>query len=95
MTHSIYKLPRRLEDDHVHYTLSRHRDDSIMITATFVGERIEIDVFEDGHMEISRFLGREDVLGDETLVYDILDKKKFENKVWEGFNKDAESGKRE
>lgn len=32
-----------------------------MVTVTLVGERIEIDVFEDGHIEYSRFRGNEDV----------------------------------
>jgi hypothetical protein len=35
-----------------------------MITLTLVGERLEIDVFEDGHIEYSRFIGNEDVLND-------------------------------
>ena len=30
-----------------------------MITVTVVGERLEIDVFEDGHVEFSRFKGDE------------------------------------
>jgi hypothetical protein len=47
-----------------------------MITATYVGERIEIDVFDDGHMEVSRFKGSEDILGDSDLVYQILDEHK-------------------
>ena len=44
-----------------------------MITATFVGERTEIDVFEDGHIEVSRFLGTEDVLGGAELVTRLLE----------------------
>jgi hypothetical protein len=50
-----------LEEAKIHFRLDRHRDDSIMITATVVGERVEIDVFEDGHVEYSRFRGDEAV----------------------------------
>lgn len=61
MTHELYRVIRLLEREGVHYRLDRHRDDTILITATLVGERIEIDVFEDGHVEYSRFRGSEDV----------------------------------
>ncbi|MBV8664306.1 MAG: hypothetical protein JO107_14535 [Hyphomicrobiales bacterium] len=64
MSHEIYRVIRLLEAAKVHYRLDRHRDDSITITATVVGERIEIDVFEDRHIEYSRFRGNEDVEDD-------------------------------
>lgn len=35
-----------------------------MVTMTVVGERLEIDVFEDGHVEFSRFRGDEGVESD-------------------------------
>jgi len=35
-----------------------------MITVTAVGERLEIDVFEDRHIEFSRFKGNESVESD-------------------------------
>lgn len=35
-----------------------------MISVTVVGERLEIDVFEDGHVEFSRFMGDETVESD-------------------------------
>jgi hypothetical protein len=85
MSHPLYDLLRRLEEDHVYFTISRHRDDSIMITATYVGERLEIDVFEDGHMEVSRFKGSEDILGDSDLAYRILDDGVIERPLcWQG-----------
>ncbi|AWN47371.1 hypothetical protein DK419_14465 [Methylobacterium terrae] len=68
MTHELYRVIRLLERERIHYRLDRHRDDSIMVTATLVGERIEIDVFEDGHIEYSRFRGSEDVEDDVALL---------------------------
>ncbi len=35
-----------------------------MVAVTAVGERLEIDVFEDGHVEFSRFRGDEGVESD-------------------------------
>ncbi|GJD40318.1 hypothetical protein [Methylobacterium bullatum] len=71
MSHELYRVIRLLEREGIHYRLDRHRDDSILITATLVGERIEIDVFEDGHVEYSRFRGNEDV-EDEIPILEIL-----------------------
>lgn len=63
----VFEILRRLDDARVHYVIGRYRPDTIDITATVVGERIEISVFEDGHVEISRFVGNEDVLDEEVL----------------------------
>jgi hypothetical protein len=32
-----------------------------------------VDVFEDGHMEISRFIGNEDIVGGHELVTQIIE----------------------
>jgi len=37
-----------------------------------VGERIEIDIFEDNHLEISRFRGDERVEGGKDLLLQLL-----------------------
>jgi hypothetical protein len=39
---------------------------------TLIGERIEIEVFEDEHLEISRFRGDESIEGGEELLRQIL-----------------------
>ncbi|MBN3735247.1 hypothetical protein G3N98_30610 [Burkholderia sp. Tr-20390] len=54
------------------YALGRHRPDTILVSVTVVGQRIEIDVFDDGHMEVSRFVGNEDVEGGVELIDAIL-----------------------
>ena len=66
--HPLYALLRRLEDAKIHFALARDRADTVRVTMHLVGERTEIDVFEDGHMEVSRFSGHEDIVGDEALV---------------------------
>ncbi|NEH46020.1 hypothetical protein [Rhizobium leguminosarum] len=67
----VFEVLKRLDDAKIHYFIGRYRPDTIDITATIVGERVEISVFDDDHIEISRFVGNEDVLGEEVLN-DIL-----------------------
>ncbi|MBF2715459.1 hypothetical protein [Agrobacterium vitis] len=67
----VFEVLSRLDDAKIHYFIGRYRPDTIDITATIVGERVEISVFDDDHIEISRFVGNEDVLGEEVLD-DIL-----------------------
>jgi len=67
----VFEVLRRLDDAKIHYFIGRYRPDTIDITATLVGERIEISVFDDDHIEVSRFIGNEDVL-DEEVLHDIL-----------------------
>lgn len=82
MTHPLYALLNRLDLDGVRYVLSRNRGDTLTVTVAFVGERLEIEVFEDGHMEYSRFMGTEDVLGDEKGLGELLDRKQVEERLW-------------
>jgi hypothetical protein len=70
--HSLYTLTRKLEDANIRFTLARDRKDTIRVTLHLVGERTEVDVFEDGHMEVSRFMGSEDIVGDEILVGNLI-----------------------
>ena len=73
MTHSLYQLLERLEDAKIHFTLARYREDTVLVTLTLVGERVEVDVFEDGHMEVSRFPGSENIVGGAELVERLID----------------------
>lgn len=61
-THTLYSLLGRLERAKIHFTLRRYRGDTVLVTLTIVGARIEIDVFEDGHMEVSKFIGHEEII---------------------------------
>ena len=59
MVHELYQLLRLLDEEHLSYRIDRHQPDAIMVTIWLVGERIEISVFEDAHIEYSRFTGDE------------------------------------
>ena len=72
MSHPLYDLLLELEAASIHFTLGRYREDTVMVTLTLVGERAEVDVFEDGHMEVARFAGNEAIVGDEELVRQLI-----------------------
>ncbi len=72
MTSAVFKTIRMLEEARLHFFIERTRPDSIRLSVTMVGERIEIDIFEDDHLEISRFFGDERVEGDMELLVKIL-----------------------
>jgi hypothetical protein len=69
MTHKLYELLNKLERDGVSFVIGRHRDDTVLVTCTFVGSRIEIDVFADGHVEFSVFSGDESVESSESELW--------------------------
>ena len=71
--HPLYTLLQRLERAKIHFTLGRYRSDTVLVTLSVVGARIEVDVFDDGHMEVTRFAGHEDIVGDLALVEKIID----------------------
>ncbi len=72
MSSALFETIKALEAAHVHFFIERMRPDTITLTATFVGERMEIDIFEDDHIEISRFRGDESIEGDEELLAQVL-----------------------
>ena len=63
---------RLLEDARLHFFIERTRPDSIRLCVTMVGERLEIEIFEDDHLGISRFRGDESIEGGKELLLDLL-----------------------
>jgi hypothetical protein len=72
MASAVFKTMRMLEEAQLHFFIERTRPDAIRLSVTMVGERVEIDVFEDDHLEISRFLGDEKVEGGMELFVKML-----------------------
>ncbi|AQG97851.1 hypothetical protein A9R05_02675 [Burkholderia sp. KK1] len=72
MSHPLFDLLNKLDNASIAYSLSRQRSESVLVSITVVGQRIEIDVFDDGHMEVSRFVGNEDIEGGAELIDSIL-----------------------
>ena len=69
MSSALFEVIKSLESAHIRFFLERTRPDTIRVSANFVGERWEIDVFEDDHVEISRFRGSEEVEGGMELLH--------------------------
>ena len=70
---SIQDTEETLERAHVHFFLERTWPDTVRgSAATFAEERWEIDVFEDDHLEISRFRGNETAEGGMELLLQHL-----------------------
>jgi hypothetical protein len=72
MASAVFKTIQMLEEARLHFFIERTRPDAIRLSVTMVGERVEIDVFEDDHLEISRFLGDEKVEGGMELLVKML-----------------------
>jgi hypothetical protein len=72
MSIALFEVIKLLEDARIHFYIERTRPDTVRVSATFVGERIEIDIFEDNHIEISRFHGDESVEGGMELLSSLV-----------------------
>lgn len=72
MTHALYDLLEELDSRRLSYSLSRHRIDSVLVSLTLPGKRIEIDVFNDGRLEMSQFSGDEGVIDDTDEIFRIV-----------------------
>lgn len=62
-----------LRSKKIHFRLDQYRSNTITVTFTLVGCRVEVDFFED-HIEFSYFTGDEGVHDDWKLMQALLDK---------------------
>ena len=72
MSSAVFSTIRMLEAARLHYFIERSRPDSLRLSVTMVGQRVEIEIFEDDHIEISRFFGDEKVEGGAELLKQLL-----------------------
>jgi hypothetical protein len=72
MSSAVFETMRLLEAAGFHFYIERTRPDTIRLSVTMGGERLEIDIFEDDHLEISRFRGDEGVEGGKELLLQLL-----------------------
>jgi hypothetical protein len=56
-----------LEQGKISYTLAHQRDDAMMIIAVVPGERWEIEFFDDGSVEVERFISNGEICGESAL----------------------------
>ena len=55
----------------IHFFIEQHAPDYLTVTATLVGLRVEV-MFSVEDMTFSVFKGREDVIMDEKLLFDLI-----------------------
>ena len=73
MPSMLFQILKMLDRERANYRIERSRPDTVRIDVHFVGARVEIDVFEDDHIEVSKFVGNEDVeSGDAAIVTALL-----------------------
>lgn len=80
MASAVFEVCRMLESAHIHYFIERepgdrelaHDSDCIRLTASLVGERLEITIFEDDHIELARFPGSESIVGGMELLRELV-----------------------
>jgi hypothetical protein len=68
----VYKVMQTPENAKVKFRLARDRPDTIRIDATLVGLRLEIECFDDNHVEVSTFRGTEDIDGEYDYLLKVL-----------------------
>ncbi|MGI2908022.1 hypothetical protein [Tolypothrix sp. VBCCA 56010] len=57
----------QLEQEQINYTLAHHRDETIMVNVAVAGQRWEVEFFEDGSVEVERFVSSGEIDGEEVL----------------------------
>ena len=57
----------QLEQETISYTLAHHRDETIMVNVAVAGERWEVEFFEDGSVEVERFISNGEINGEEVF----------------------------
>ena len=57
----------QLEQEKISYTLAHHRDETIMVNVAVAGERWEVEFFEDGSVEVERFVSSGEMNGEEVF----------------------------
>ncbi|CAE6811976.1 hypothetical protein R75465_05441 [Paraburkholderia aspalathi] len=72
MTTVLFDLLERLDGAKIHYTLSRNRADTVLVSIAVVGMRVEVDVFRDGHTEVCVFKGSEGETEDLGIIERII-----------------------
>ncbi|MCJ2063886.1 hypothetical protein MKK63_14365 [Methylobacterium sp. J-088] len=61
---TIFDVLKMLEEAKISFRLARDRPDTVRVDATLCGLRLEIECFDDNHVEVSTFRGTEDIDGD-------------------------------
>ena len=72
MSHALFTLLDELDVANIHYALARYHPDTVTVTISLVGQRVEAAVFSDGHIEVARFTGTEAIEGGVELLQRLI-----------------------
>ncbi len=72
----------QLEQQKINYQIDHHRDESVMITVSIVGERWEIEFLENGDIEVEKFISNGEIAGEEALK-EIFEREKLDDSLVE------------
>jgi len=68
---TAFEIIARLNAARIFHTISSIREGALLIDAALPGERWEIEVFEDGHVEIERYCSTGEI-ADETALAELF-----------------------
>jgi hypothetical protein len=73
---SIFEVLTTLENAKIPFSLARSRPDTIRVDVTLYGLRLEVECFDDNHIEVSTFKGNEDIDGGFQYLLQMLSENK-------------------
>ena len=65
--HKFLAFLTKLEADRIPYSLAHYREDTVMVTISIPGERWEAEFFEDGSVEIEKFVSNGEIYAENSL----------------------------
>jgi hypothetical protein len=65
--HPVYRLLKQLDAAKIDYTLTRVREDTVMVEAHVPGRHYEIEVFADGKLEVEIYSSDGQIGGQERV----------------------------
>ena len=73
-THTIYKLLKSLEEATLPHFITYYDSEYITIIVHVLEQIIELDIFEDGHIEVQEYTESISILDCNEAVFDFIDK---------------------
>jgi hypothetical protein len=69
----LFNFCKALDTLHVRYGILIARDDAVMVTVVIPGQYIEVEFFNDGSVEIERFLSRGVEAGSDSELQGVIE----------------------
>ena len=76
---TVFEVMELLSREGVFFTLSSHRDGSVMVAVSIPGERWEIECFANGNIELEVFKSNGEISDENGLLLAMKSLKEFES----------------